>query len=231
MNLKKLPKADLENKKSTFFLLGLIFALGSTLLAFEWTTKPKKVAEFGAVNLQGIEEEMIPITRDQEMVPPPPPPPIQVIEFLSIVDDDIKIDDDLRIEDSEADSQTIIDIAAAIAMVGTYEEDADEADIFTIVEYMPEFPGGELALRLFLANSIKYPIIAQENGIQGKVYVAFVVERDGSISNARIARGVDPSLDSEALRVIGTLPKWTPGRQGSKPVRVSYSVPINFVMN
>ena len=229
MNLKKLPKVDLENKKNTFFLLGLVFALGITLLAFEWTTKPKKVAEFGAVYIQGIEEEIIPITRIQNMTPPPPP--IQIVEFLTIVDNDIKIDDDLRIEDSEADSHTIIDISEVIAMVGTYEEEEEEADIFYIVEYMPEFPGGELALRLFIANSIKYPIIAQENGIQGKVYVAFVVERDGSISNARIARGVDPSLDSEALRVIGTLPKWTPGRQGSKPVRVSYSVPINFVMN
>ena len=95
---------------------------------------------------------------------------------------------------------------------------------------MPEFPGGEAALRQFLATAVKYPVIAQENGIQGRVYVTFVVNTDGSITDARIARGVDPSIDKEALRVVNTLPKWKPGKQRGKPVRVSYTVPINFVL-
>jgi len=108
------------------------------------------------------------------------------------------------------------------------EEDESKAEVFVIVEDMPEFPGGELALRQWIANNIKYPVIAAENGIQGKVYVQFVVDRDGGISNARIARGVDASLDQEALRVVNSLPKWKPGMQRGKPVRVSYTVPINF---
>jgi protein TonB len=95
---------------------------------------------------------------------------------------------------------------------------------------MPDFPGGQLALRKFIAQAIKYPVIAQENGIQGKVFVNFVVAKDGTVTNAKIARGVDPSLDKEALRVVNSLPKWKPGKQGGKPVRVSYTVPINFVL-
>ena len=103
-------------------------------------------------------------------------------------------------------------------------------EIFFIVEDMPEFPGGELALRKYIANAIKYPVVAQENGIQGKVYVTFVVSKDGSVANAKIARGVDPSLDQEALRVVNALPKWKPGMQKGKAVSVSYTVPINFVL-
>jgi len=110
----------------------------------------------------------------------------------------------------------------------TEEKEKVEDEIFVVVENMPEFPGGELALRKFIAQAIKYPTIAQENGIQGKVFVNFVVDKDGSISNAKIARGVDPSIDKEALRVIMTLPKWKPGMQRGKAVRVSYTVPISF---
>ena len=95
---------------------------------------------------------------------------------------------------------------------------------------MPEFPGGELALRKYIANAIKYPVIAQENGIQGKVYVTFVVGKDGSIGNAQVARGVDPSLDKEALRVVNSLPKWKPGKQRGKAVRVSYNLPVKFTL-
>ncbi len=105
--------------------------------------------------------------------------------------------------------------------------DSDE-QVFFIVEEMPEFPGGEMALREYIANAVKYPETAQKNGIQGKVYVTFVVGKDGFVKNTSIARGVDPSLDSEALRVIKNLPKWQPGMQKGVPVNVSYTVPINF---
>jgi len=228
MELKKSTKADLENKRNTFLLLGLVLALGITLLAFEWTTKPKKVSDLGEIQTQEVEEEIIPITREQEVKPPPPPPPPKVVEVLNIVDDDVEIEDELEIEDTEADDETFIDVAPVI--VAEEEEEEEEAQVFFIVEDMPEFPGGELALRKYIANAIKYPVIAQENGIQGKVYVTFVVDKDGGISDARIARGVDPSLDKEALRVVNTLPKWKPGKQRGKPVRVSYTVPINFVL-
>jgi TonB family protein len=105
-----------------------------------------------------------------------------------------------------------------------------DADVFFIVEEMPEFPGGELALRKYISNNIEYPQVAQDNGIQGKVYVTFVVSKDGSVANARIARGVDPALDKEALRVVNSLPKWKPGKQRGENVNVSYTVPINFAL-
>ena len=229
MELKKSPKADLENKKNIFFLVGLVLALGIMLVAFEWTTKPKKADSLGTLQTQDVEEEFIPITREPEVKPPPPPPPPQVVEVLNIVDNDVKIEDELEIEDSEADEATVIDVAPVVSNVKE-EEEEEESEIFYIVEEMPEFPGGELALRKYIANAINYPVIAQENGIQGKVYVTFVVGKDGSIQDARIARGIDPSLDKEALRVVNTLPKWKPGKQRGQPVRVSYTVPINFVL-
>jgi protein TonB len=226
MELKKSPKVDLESKRNVYLMIGLVVSLGIVLLAFEWTAKPSKVDSLGSVNALDVEEEIIPITREQEIKPPPPPPPPKVIEVLNIVDDEADIDDELQIDDTEADDNTLINVAPVIS--AKEEEEEEEAQVFFIVEDMPEFPGGEMALRTYIANAIKYPVIAQENGIQGKVYVTFVVGKDGSVNNASIARGVDPSLDKEALRVINTLPKWKPGKQRGKPVNVSYTVPINF---
>lgn len=228
MELKKSTKADLENKKGVFFLVGLVLALGIMLVGFEWKSKSAKADSLGSTQVQAVEDEIVPITRDPQNQPPPPPPP-KVIEMLNIVNDDIKVDDNLDIN-TEADDQTMVDVAPSTITSTKVEEEEEEAQVFFIVEDMPEFPGGELALRKHIAESIKYPVIAQENGIQGKVYVTFVVDKDGSINNATIARGVDPSLDKEALRVVNALPKWKPGKQRGKPVRVSYTVPINFVL-
>ncbi|PTN08326.1 energy transducer TonB [Mangrovibacterium marinum] len=227
MELKKSPKADLENKRNIFVQIGLVISLGLTLLAFEWTTRVEQASSLGTVVQQEVEDEIIPITRQEEVKPPPPPPPPKVVEMLNIVDNDVEIEDELEIEDTEADDNTVIDVAPVIQQEAEEEE---ESEVFFIVENMPEFPGGELALRKFIANAIKYPVIAQENGIQGKVYVNFVVDKDGSVTQARIARGVDSSLDKEALRVVNSLPKWKPGMQRGKPVRVSYTVPISFVL-
>lgn len=228
MDLKKSTKADLESKRNTFFILGLVVALGVTLLAFEWTAKPTKAESLGTVTGAEVEEEIIPITREQEIKPPPPPPPPAVVEMLNIVEDDVEIESELEMEDMEADDETVIDVAPVIATEEEAEEETQE--VFFIVEDMPVFPGGDLALRKYIANEVKYPVIAQENGIQGKVYITFVVGKDGSISNASIARGVDPSLDKEALRVVNSLPRWKAGKQRGKPVNVSYTVPINFVL-
>ncbi len=227
MELKKSPKADLERNKNIFLMLGLVIALGVVLGAFEWKTKPSSVSSLGTLDLTEVEDEVIPITRQEEIKPPPPPPPPQVIEVLNIVDNSVDIMADLSIFDSEADNQTFIDVAPVIHAV-RQEKEEEETQVFFIVEDMPEFPGGEAALRRFIATTIRYPQIAQENGIQGRVYVQFVVDRDGSVTNASVARGVDPSLDREALRVVNSLPKWKAGMQRGKPVRVSYTVPINF---
>ncbi|WP_299578914.1 energy transducer TonB [uncultured Sunxiuqinia sp.] len=226
MELKKSPKADLESKRNIFVQIGLVVSLGLCLLAFEWTTKVEQASSLGTMAEQVVEDEVIPITRQEEVKPPPPPPPPKVVEVLNIVEDDVEIEDELEIQDTDIDEETAIEVAPVIQE----EEEEEEGQVFFIVEDMPEFPGGELALRKFIANAIKYPVIAQENGIQGKVYVNFVVDTDGSVTNARIARGVDQSLDKEALRVVNNLPKWKPGQQRGKPVKVSYTVPINFVL-
>jgi protein TonB len=225
MEPKKSPKADLESKRSIFVQLGLVLSLGIVLLAFSLSNQVSEADSLGEMAVQEVEDEMIPITRQEEVKPPPPPPPPKVVEVLTIVDDDTDIEDELEIEDTEADDETVVEVAPIVE-----EEEEDEAEVFFIVEDMPVFPGGDLALRKYIAQSIKYPVIAQENGIQGKVFITFVVGKDGSVTNARIARGVDPSLDKEALRVVNTLPKWKPGKQRGKPVRVSYTVPINFVL-
>lgn len=226
MEVKKAQKADLESKRNTFFLVGLVLALGVTLVAFEWTTKPGKAESLGTIQTAEVEEEIIPITREQEIKPPPPPPPPKVVEVLNIVDDDVEIEDELEIEDSEADEETVIDVQPLIESVEEEEEEEDK--IFIIVEEPAEFPGGTRALYKYISDNVKYPVIAQENGIQGKVYVKFVVNEQGRVSNAEILRGVDPALDKEALRVVNSLPQFKPGKQRGKPVKVYYNAQILF---
>lgn len=226
MELKKSTKANLEDKRNFFFLFGLVIALGVTLLAFEWTTSPSKAESLGSIQSQEVEEEIIPITREQEIKPPPPPPPPKVVEVLNIVDDDVEIEDELELVDTEADDETVIDVQPVIETVEEEEVSADY--VFLIVEDPAEFPGGDRGLYKYISNSVRYPVIAQENGIQGKVYVKFVVNELGNVSNGEILRGVDPSLDKEALRVINSLPKFKPGKQRGKPVKVFYNAVISF---
>ena len=159
-------------------------------------------------------------------LPPPPPPPPKVSDVLNIVEDDVELDDELELMDTEANENTSVDYKAIVVE----EEEEADAPVFFIVEQMPVFPGGEEALRKYIAQSVKYPAIAQENGIQGRVFVAFVVNTKGEVTDVKIARGVDPNLDKEAIRVVTNMPKWAPGKQRGKAVKVSYTVPINFVL-
>ncbi|MCX6237107.1 MAG: energy transducer TonB [Bacteroidia bacterium] len=226
MELKKSKKADLEIKRGLFLQIGMFVSLAIVLFAFTYTEKVTKAESLGQVAALEISEEMVPITRQEEVKLPSPPPPPAAVEILNIVADDTKINDKLEIMDSEATKDTKVEVA--FVQITTEEKEKVEEEIFVVVENMPVFPGGNLALRKYIATSIKYPTLAQENGIQGKVFVNFVVDKDGSVSNAKIARGVDPSIDKEALRVIMSLPKWQPGMQRGKPVRVTFTVPINF---
>jgi len=226
MEVKKSPKADLENKKSVFMQIGLVVTLAIVLIAFEWTSTDVDASQFEMVEELEAEEEIMPITRQEEVKPPPPPPPPKVADVLNIVEDDVELDEELDIEDTEMDDDTEIDFSD-LAME---EEESDDAPVFFIVEDMPEFPGGEEALRKYIAQSVKYPVIAQENGIQGRVYVSFVVNTKGKVTDVKIARGVDPNLDKEAIRVVQAMPAWKPGKQRGKAVKVSYTVPINFVL-
>lgn len=226
MEVKKTPKADLESKKTVFLQIGLVVVLSLVLVAFEWTSTDVNV-DFSLQDEDiEVEEEIIPITRQEEVKPPPPPPPPAVADILNIVEDDVELDEELEIMDTEMSQDDIVDFSNMVFE----EETRDEGEIFMIVEEMPEFPGGTEALHKYLAQSVRFPVIAQENGIQGRVYIQFVINQNGEVTNATILRGVDPSLDREALRVVEAMPKWKPGKQRNRPVRVSYTVPINFVL-
>jgi periplasmic protein TonB len=228
MEIKKSEKANLEKKKGLFLQIGLATVLALLLIAFEWTTREVSTGSLGELTEVVMEEEIIPITRPEEIQPPPPPPPPQITEILEIVEDDVEIDDDLFIDDVEARADTRIEISR---MIVEEEAEVGEAEIFFIVEDMPDFQGGgQDAFRNYIAQNLRYPQIAAENGIQGRVFVQFVVNADGTVSNAEVVRGVDPSLDREALRVVMSSPRWTPGRQRGEPVRVAFTFPINFVL-
>ncbi|CCZ47512.1 MAG TPA: energy transducer TonB [Mediterranea massiliensis] len=227
MEVKKSPKADLENKRSTWLLVGYVIVLAFMFIAFEWTKRDVKIDTSQAVADLVFEEEIeIPITEQPEQATPPPPPEAPaVVESLTIVDDDMEVES-TEIASSEETGQAV-EIAYVPPTVE--EEEVVEQEIFEVVEQMPEFPNGGMAgLMQYLSKNIKYPTIAQENGTQGRVTVQFVVNADGSIVDAKVIRGVDPYLDKEALRVINSMPKWKPGMQRGKAVRVKYTVPVMF---
>lgn len=227
MEIKKSPKADLERGKTLNLMMGLIVGLAVLFVGFEWSNSDITIAKDDGV-ADIIAEEEVEITRQENTPPPPPPPPPPAAaEILSIVDDNVKLDDvDIAsTEDNAAAAQTQTYVPPAVVQE---EEEESAQQIFTVVEEMPEFPGGGGELLKFLSKSIKYPIIAQENGIQGRVSCSFTINKDGSIVDAEVIRGVDPSLDKEALRVINSMPKWKPGKQRGKPVRVKYTVPVTF---
>lgn len=226
MEIKKTPKADLENKKSTWLLVGYVIVLAFMFVAFEWTKRDVKIDTSQVVTDVVFEEEIeIPITEQPEVVVPPPPEAPSIAETLTIVEDDADVEE-TTIASSEETGQAV---EIKYVPVAVEEEEPEEQTIFEVVEQMPEFPDGGMAgLMQFLSKNIKYPTIAQENGTQGRVTVQFVVNKDGSIVDAKVLRGVDPYLDKEALRVIGTMPKWKPGMQRGKPVRVKYTVPVMF---
>jgi protein TonB len=224
MEAKKSPKADLESKKVIFTQIGLVIALAAILLAFEWKSYDKSIEGFGERIVTVEEEDIIPIT-EQKVKPPPPPPPKKVV-VINIVEDDVEVEDDLLI-DVEADEDTQMDEYIPIMID---EEVVDEAAIFTVVESMPEFHGGEKELYVYLHKHIKYPVMAKESGIQGKVYITFVVEKDGSITDVRLLRGIGGGCDEEAIRVVSGMPSWTPGKQRGKPVRVQYNLPVRFTL-
>ena len=225
MEVKKSPKADLEGRKSTWLLVGYVVVLAFMFVAFEWTQRDVKIDTSQAVADLVFEEEIIPITETPEQAAPPPPEAPKVAELLEIVDDKADIEETTTIINE--DNQARVEVK--YVPVTVVEEEPEEQTIFEVVEQMPEFPNGGMAgLMQFLSKNIKYPTIAQENGTQGRVTVQFVVNKDGSIVDAKVIRGVDPYLDKEALRVIGTMPKWKPGMQRGKPVRVKYTVPVMF---
>ena len=225
MEVKKAPVADLEGKKTTWLLVGYIFILALIFVAFEWTKRD--VVETGdiiEVAMINFEEEIIPITLQEKPVAPVPVEAKAVAEIIKIVEDDAQIEE--TIIASTEDTGEVVEITNIENVV--VEEPEKEEEIFQVVEAMPEFPGGMAELMKYLQKSIKYPSISQENGVQGRVIVQFVVNKDGSIVDPVVIRSVDPYLDKEALRVVKAMPKWKPGEQRGKTVRVKFTLPVQF---
>lgn len=229
MEIKKSPKADLERGKSMSLLMGFVVGLAVLFVSFEWTSTEVTVATEKDQVQDVIAEEQIEITRPENTPPPPPPPAAPVVaEELNIVEDDVELDQQEIVSSEDDATAAQAETFVAAAPVVEEEEEEEAQQIFTVVEKQPEFPGGTAELMKFLSKNIKYPVIAQENGIQGRVVCSFVVNRDGSIVDIQVMRGVDPALDKEAVRVIGTMPKWKPGEQRGKPVRVRFILPVQF---
>ncbi|HCY72882.1 MAG TPA: energy transducer TonB [Rikenellaceae bacterium] len=226
MEIKKTEGASLENKRLLFIEIGLIIALAVTYVAFSWSTKEKQTAVLDAGPAVTIEEENIPITQE---APPPPPetPKVPVLsDQIDIIDDDIQVEDNiLNLDDND---DLVIEIKDYIE--GPEEEEIEEEEIpYVFVEQKPSFKGGDAnAFSKWVASQLVYPEIAKENGVQGRVMISFTIKADGSVANVRVTRSLDPALDKEAVRVVSSSPKWTPGKQRDRAVNVTYSLPVIF---
>ena len=217
MDAKKNPEVNLERKKGLFLQIGLVISLLLVLGAFEYRSYEKEKENI-KMNWEGEDQEEIPPTKQEVKPPPPPPPPV-----IAIVEDEVEIEEDKKVEMEDTDSDED-------EFVPEVEEEDDE-DFFMVVENMPEFPGGNLGLMQYIIKNVRYPPIAKEYNITGKVYVRFIVEKSGSVTNVTVARGVDKNLDAEAVRVVKSLPKYKPGKKRGEPVRVMFTIPINFTLN
>ena len=233
MQPKKNPKVDLTTNSSLYFVIGLSFILFVTWQAIEWKTYDKSLYGYEALNIDDEDEEEIPIT-EQLKTPPPPPPPPPAPEVIEIVEDEEEVEETV-IESTETDEDEVIEVED----VEIEEEDFDVDVPFAVIEDVPIFPGCEKVskserrncfqqkMNKHIKKNFRYPEIAQEMGIQGRVYVNFIIAKDGNITNIRM-RGPDKNLEKEAQRIIGRLPQMTPGKQRGRPVRVPFSIPITF---
>ena len=231
MQPKKNEKVDLTKNSSLYFVIGLSFILLVSWQAIEWKTY-KKTYGYEALNVEDDDDEEIPITEQIKTPPPPPPPPPPAPEVIEIVEDEEEVEETV-IESTETDEEEIVEI------VEVEEEEVDIDVPFAVIEDVPIFPGCERVkkserrtcfqekMNKHIRKNFRYPEIAQEMGIQGRVYVNFIISKDGSITNIRM-RGPDKNLESEAQRIISKLPKMTPGKQRGRPVRVPFSIPITF---
>src|SRR5574344_175258 len=232
MEVKNSPAADLENKRLTNMLIGFILAFALLFVAFEFTQRDEKDNVKESMLDNSIEEDIIPITQQQEMLTPPKASP-KAAEMLNVVDNNTNVDK-TEIVNTESNPTSVTgDGAAATAEQTTTDatndvDAADDSKIFQIVEQLPEFPGGMVEFMKWLTKNLRYPAYAQKNAIQGKVIIQFVINKDGSVVDANIVHSLEPSCDKEAMRVIKMMPKWHPGLEHNKPVRVRYTIPIIF---
>ena len=216
MEAKKSKKAAIENQRGSWLLMGLVVALAFMFVSFEWTQHDVRVAAVSSDDESIFVTELVPITFPEEKLEPPPPPEIKQSEWIEIVDDTEEVTDNVSVVPDNVNEPYKVVWVPPVVETKEVEEDV----IHVSVEIMPEFPGG--------SADIKYPTMSQEMGSQGRVIVQFVVDKDGSITNPTVVRGVDAYLDKEAIRVISGMPKWKPGVQNGKKVRVKYTVPVVF---
>lgn len=226
MEIKKSEKASLENKRVLFVEIGFVIALLLVFLAFDYKSQDAKVGALVAENQEIAEEEIIPTT--QETPPPPPEAPKmpELSDQIDIVDDEIQVDDiQINTEDDKNLAVELKDYREEVVE----EEVEEEAIPFQLVEEKPSFMGGDAnAFSKWVNERLDYPEIAKENGVQGRVVLQFTVGADGKLSNVKVLRGVDASLDKEAVRVVSMSPKWTPGKQRDRAVKVTYTFPVIF---
>ena len=223
MEIKKSRKADLQNKRGLLLEIGLIVALLAVIVAFSYTPSEHRIDKVD-LNYGPIEEEMTDITI-QDQKPPEPPKKVEmnvITDMLQVVTNDTKITTD--VDFAEFDECTEI-----VQQVVVKEEEIVEEEIFVTAETMPSFMGGDLGVfRNWVQKQLNYPPIAQENGIQGKVIIQFVVEKDGRLTNVQVLSTPDRSLSEEAVRVLQLSPRWSPGKQRNQPVRIKYTLPVDF---
>ena len=231
MQIKKNPKADLSKNSNLYFAIGLAVILFISWRAIEWKTYDKSGYGYEALNIDDDDDEDVPIT-EQIKTPPPPPPPPPAPEIIEVVEDEEEIEETI-IESTETDQEEIVEIVEV-------EEEFEDVDVpFAVIEDVPIYPGCERVskskrrdcfqeqINKHIRKNFRYPEIAQEMGIQGRVYVNFVIDKDGSITSIRM-RGPDKNLEKEAQRIIAKLPRMTPGKQRGRAVRVPFSIPITF---
>jgi protein TonB len=225
---KKSFKGDLERRKNTFILIGFVVTLGLVYASFELFATNDLVKDMGIADEEAI------FVMDEDVIatdPTPPPPPPQVAQqqeiILQIVEDNIRVNTDFDFS-QDFDMDAIIEEYVPIEIV---EEIVGATPPMRFVEDMPEFIGGMDAMYAYLHANTKYPEVARNNNIQGQVFLEFVVERDGSITEVKVLVGVYPDLDQEAVRVVRSMPKWKPGKQMGKPVRTFFSIPIRFTIS
>lgn len=226
METRKTDKTNLENKRILFLELGFIIALTLIFFAFEYKSYEKVDYKSLKIEVDNVTEEIIPIT-EQKVKPPLLKPPPQVT-IINVVKDNVEVETDIEV-DIEFDENVATEEYKFVPEEEA-EEEIEEQHIFLVVENMPEYPGGEAEMYKFIGQNIQYPRLAKETGISGRVFVTFVVERDGSVTDVQILRGIGGGCDEEAVRVIEAMPKWSPGKQRGKPVRVQYRMPIKFTL-
>ena len=228
MEAKKSPKADLEKKKGLFLEIGLVVILAITLVAFNIKSYDKEELIVSTITAeQEIEEEILNTQEDIPEPEPPAPETPEVVE-IEIVENDVEIENEVEINaDDNANSAQSEYVAPDIED----ETEPVEETIFQIVEDQPEYPGGAAEMYKWLGENLKYPDLARNTNIEGKVMVSFVVEKDGSVSNVKVMRDIGGGCGAEAVRVVKSMPKWKPGRQMGKPVRTAYGIPVIFKLN